>query len=878
MKREFNIFQIILLLSMLLFSQKLIAQNTKILVQPATGNVVKIRWAMDAPATWKLGVTNGYYLKREKIVNGSVTETAWLNGGNAIQPLAQGNLNTTSPWIPFMGFTVTAGDTTYNFPYHMAMLGALYGDSINIGDKITKIKANPVNPKGYDSTKVLVSYPKYDSISLAQKHFTAMISAEMNFDAARVGGLGFIDNSVQSSGTYKYTLYSSANSNTPPNTIPDGCAAITINTIINPNENRTEKCYDITLGEGFESDPGINFEFVAEALLDSLGTPLGNTTPVSIGQVLSTSENVAVNTTLVLPGITINGVFPASGINVIKWLIPENAPYSKYNVFRSSSLSPTVFTKINTFPIVQLNESLGTAADTLYFSDIDSTKSVFLTYTYKIKGITLFEDQGAFSNDVLGRTLDAITVIPRISNYSINDTTSQIQATIRLLFALTAGLDTLKNAIKTQVVLRYEIERSSFPDSLFSLVKTENEKIASTIFYDVPSTDVNAFYLRIKVIYQGNKEPSYSSSIMIQLGDRTPPALPIPITVVTGYPKIENGKVVNKIKWPKNAESDFLGYRIFRKNFSKEMEMNITNSIISYDAIKIAANADSIDKIKARNSGDLFSPVAVDNFITLTDYMNSNSLNDSVYYQIMAIDKRFNQSKLSTPFGIAKPNQVPPVVPVFIKDSINYAAGAVYLEFSISKDPDITSLELYRTPINNQNISTLTPLITYNQSNFLMNDTTIYSLNYLDTDVKSGETYVYIIRVVDKYLANQDFLSEKPLIVEIPTTVNTGDNEIEIATFTSSLQRNPDWVKLSWTHSSTKVREYQVYRGEFIGNFVPSIEIPKIPIKSWKELTPDYKTFKDSEVKIGNSYRYMVRAIYNNGAFSQWKEIIKLDF
>jgi hypothetical protein len=858
-------------LTVLLLSAYSFGQTTSIIAQPGNSNVVKLRWASESAAVWQTGNTNGYYIKREKMSGSTVTETTWLNGGNVIQPLALGTNVSNSPWAPFMANTIVNKDTIYTFPYHMAMIGAIYGDSVTLGDKITKIQAS----KTSDSTVVLKNV---DSMKIAQRHFMALIAAEMDFDAARAGGLGFIDNSVQSSGTYRYSLYSSTVTHSAPSSVPDGCSSITLNTVYSLTENKTTICYDITLDEGFEADPGTNFEFVIEAL-DNSSSGSTTTTPASVGtSVLAISANTVVNGTQSLPTIAIQGKFPASKANIIQWLVPKNTPFAKYDIYRSSSANNLGYKKINKQPVVQLNVSSATASDTLYYTDIDSNLVVFDTYSYKVKAYTIFNDESTFSNEVSGKAIDAITVLPRINDYAINDSTSTTNATVNIKFELTAGIDTLLNSVKNQIILRYEIQKSIYSDSLFSTVGTNSDKTTKNLSYTMPLTEVEAVYLRVKVVYVGTKAPSYSSSVMIQLADRSPPAVASSISLDTNYPKIENEKAVIKIKWAVNTESDFLGYRIFRKNFAKEMEMNITNDIVSKAQLSAAPNNADKDTILSANASKLYTPKAVGGFVYLEDILDSKTLNDSIYYQIMSVDKRFNQSKLSAPFGVARPNMAPPVIPVFIKDSINHALGGVFLEFSISKDPDITVLELYRTTAANLTITNLTPIVTFNKNDFQLTDTLKYSLSYLDTGIKAGGTYVYLIRVVDRYLLNQDFISDKPLIVEVPVTVNTSGKEVDILSFTSTIVREPDWIELKWVHTSTAVREYQIYRGVYKGVFTPTAAVPTIPIKSWKELSSDYSSYKDKDVVVGSSYRYLIRAIYNNGAFSPWKEIVKIDF
>ena len=72
--------------------------------------------------------------------------------------------------------------------------------------------------------------------------------------------------------------------------------------------------------------------------------------------------------------------------------------------------------------------------------------------------------------------------------------------------------------------------------------------------------------------------------------------------------------------------------------------------------------------------------------------------------------------------------------------------------------------------------------------------------------------------------------------------------------------------------------KYELYRGEFKGNFVPANALDKIKVSSWKVLSSDYTSIKDKSITIGNSYRYMIRARFKNGAFTEWKSIDEVNY
>lgn len=883
---------LMVLISTCLCVGNLFAQiQTSIMAYPSQSNgSIKLRWATNNPQIWLTGNTKGYYIKREKLDNSNnVLATVWLNGGAAIMPLAKGADSLTTPWKPYFTYTVTNGDTTYNYPNHVTMFGAIYGEVSAFQNNITKVTALT------DSTSTTVQSSSYTGNQTTddpiERHFSAIIASEMSFEAAKLGGLGYEDNTAISTEKYRYSIYASTVINTAPTVIQTTiCNFITITNVIPANANRTDNCEEIILDEGFESDPVSGKEYIVDPIIEINNTT--TSTPSGIdSQILAVSVPVSfITPPEALPGITIEGDFKADGSNVIKWSLPSTTPLKRFDIHRKTDLEGT-WQKINPSPVYNLNDT--TSSNTIYYTDytiVNSlsktmisggdtittkaglSKDIFKTYYYKVIGYNIFDESSSFSNESYGRALDAMEIYPRIKTYTLNQGTPNYRVDLNIDFF--TGIDSIPNTFKGAIVQSIELQVSTTgqPDSFQKIPAPDSSANVpvSALTHDflIPSTQTNVFYYRLKATYSGARQPNYSSPIMIQLVDDTPPALPT-ISIVSGYPKIENGKVKVKLKWTKNSEADFSGYRIFRKNIATETAMNITKEFTD------------------ESDTQLYNPVAINNEVFLENELSATSLNKKIYYQIMTVDKRFNQSKLSDSIEVIRPNLVPPVLPVFntiidplnktiFRDSSGIAIATI--KWSVSADPDIDKYELFRFNTKNFNLTGATPIATFLPSSFLNIEGDNLFLKYSDKTIQLGATYVYVVRIKDKYLTSTEFISERPLVVEVPIIMKNIALK-NLTTFTQTNRKDPDWIELKWTIANpTDVLEYEIYRGEFKGDFVPANVDDKIKVSSWKILSPDYLSIKDKNLTVGNSYRYRIRAKFKNGTFTDWKSIDEVNF
>ena len=143
----------------------------------AKGNSISLRWAVDQPAAWKRANTYGYIIERFTIARNGVL----------INPTEK-NVLTPSPITPL---PLTQWQTIVTSNDHAAILAqALYGESFKV--------------EGSEEGALLQIINK--SRELDQRFSFALFAADMNFEAAKMAGLGYVDTNINNNEKYFYKI------------------------------------------------------------------------------------------------------------------------------------------------------------------------------------------------------------------------------------------------------------------------------------------------------------------------------------------------------------------------------------------------------------------------------------------------------------------------------------------------------------------------------------------------------------------------------------------------------------------------------------------------------------------------------------------------
>lgn len=210
--------------------------------------------------------------------------------------------------------------------------------------------------------------------------------------------------------------------------------------------------------------------------------------------------------------------------------------YTSY--FIEKSENGIDFKPLGDLPIMNMNDKDGKPAQGMTYADSLAQNNI--QYSYRIRGKTIFGDYGPYSEIVSGAGKKAMEAAPMIKNFDVigddlvkiewefpKESENQIVG-FELLHSETDGQNTYK-------VVQKNISRDQ------RSIVTKNI---------TPSN-----YFKIRAIGDNNQTESFS--ILVQLYDETPPAVPVGLTG-----KIDSTGIV-RLEWKANTEKDLGGVSCF---------------------------------------------------------------------------------------------------------------------------------------------------------------------------------------------------------------------------------------------------------------------------------------------------------------------------
>lgn len=454
-----------------------------------------------------------------------------------------------------------------------------------------------------------------------------------------------------------------------------------------------------------------------------------------------------------------------------------------YNSFiiEKSLNTPDNFKPISKEPII--NASSSEKIKTRRSYKIDSLSNNGQRVYYRVKGINAFGEISPPSDSVFGEGFIRLSGRPEIIKW----TTDNVKAEIQWDFGNKVGLEGFK------------VGRSSNVDGPYmtlDIVGNETSK-----YVDDQPMGIN--YYRITA-FNANQD-IHSFPVMIQLEDSIPPAIP------TGLKGTIDSTGVVSIEWNENIESDLLGYRVYRTNFKSAEVIQITKNTVK------------------------------DNF--LRDSISIDNLTGKIYYQVQAVDRRFNPSEKSILLELKKPDIVPPAPPVF-KNTEARDNGS-YLEWISSSSDDVQHYNLYRQERNEWR---------------LLTSLEAQTTNYLDRDVVAGQTYQYTIVAVDN--SGNESYPIRP--VEVANLKSAEGSFTRL-----NIRVTPDGksIELKWDFVGPKISKVFIYRAK-----------DEDKLSLYKSLKNDVSYFSDTELSNNSIYTYRVQVIYESNNSIHMSEPLVINY
>jgi hypothetical protein len=459
--------------------------------------------------------------------------------------------------------------------------------------------------------------------------------------------------------------------------------------------------------------------------------------------------------------------------------------YSTYLIERSED--GVLFKALSQLPFSSLNDESGKDSGRAFFTDtIENNR----TFSYRVKGISPFGQYGPPSDVVQGKGKTVLSFVPNINNTRIvNDSTATI------------GWEFPEEG--TALVDHFELNRSannaenSFTQVVAYIDATQREIRFSPLlpanYFTITAVDKN-----------GNRRSSFP--YLVQAVDSVPPAVPSGLTA-----KIDSEGTVS-LQWTANKEPDLLGYAILRSNNRTEEPaiINTKSQIENIFEEKIALN----------------------------------TLNAKIYYSVMALDRRMNQSKACQPVEVIKPDRVPPSSPVLIDSRVS-ANGKTTLSWINSSSDDVVSHQLYR---KTEQDTTWTTVVTISDLHITQFEDTL--------SAPDGALLLYTLRAIDR---NNNISEPSPVWKAV---AHAKQQTSQMKNLRADIDRTNHSITISWKTNSTDIEAYTIYKAK---NNEPFGTLQVIP--------GTQAFYTDTDLAVSNVYRYAVRATLKNGKMSEWKEV-----
>lgn len=451
--------------------------------------------------------------------------------------------------------------------------------------------------------------------------------------------------------------------------------------------------------------------------------------------------------------------------------------YGGYNVERSTDNKN--FSIINKAPLLLTSSQFEKSKTNILF--IDTMPKTGIKYYYRIRGINFFGEMSDPSNMVEGTGFQELTSFPVIDSVRV-DRNSEIYVHWQL-----------NNTNENKLVKKYALYRAEKDNGDYSLLLEGENAFTYTDKLPKPTN----FY-KVAAIAFGD-DTLYSFSVMALIIDTIPPTKP------TGVEAVVDTNGIVSIKWKASPDSDVEGYKVFRANSLNEEFVQINQEF----AIETA----------------------------YSDTINLRTLSKNVFYAIAATDHNYNNSLLSNPIAVRRPDTIAPVEAIVTQ--LDVKLDGIHVQWIPSTSDDVSVSSLIRfSDLSNDKPDTI---FSFKPSESVS--------KFADTLLVPGNGYYYAVVVFDS--AGNYAVSNK-----VYQLFESGFRK-KIAFSGAEADREKKNVTLKWQYAEKDVEKFVIYRS---GAKSPMTAVAVVPANVF--------TYTDTDLHMGNVYEYRIKAVFSNGAQS----------
>lgn len=469
---------------------------------------------------------------------------------------------------------------------------------------------------------------------------------------------------------------------------------------------------------------------------------------------------------------------------VIQWYVgPKGSRYTAYYIERSEDNE--TFIRLNKQPFLNIQTNVTQNANVAHF--VDTLEENYTKYYYRVIGVNAFAQESTPSKSVAAMGKDLTP-----PNTPINVTSQETKEGLVMI-----NWD-WKDLNKDNDLQGFQVLKSNDPQGVFDTLNEGLLPAGANKYLDKnPDPTATNYYKILAIDQNGNMAESSLGFTITE--DKTAPEAP---TNLQG--EIDtNGLLL--LTWDPPQDKDVRGYLV---HFSNGKESNF--AVIPGDYLTEAYYVDSI---------------------------SLNTLSESIYYYVVALDLSYNPSVASEVIEVKKPDLIPPMASFFS----DYLVGkeGIKIQWVSSNSKDVDKVFLMRRVIDGD--WEIIHEIEANQN------------EYLDKNVVGGTTYEYNLVTMDD--AGNESVPAKTLTLEALTP-------FYIAKVTNlRASKEEEGISLTWDYEPSGDFEFYIYKS-----------VDEGPMKLFKRLTTN-TSFMDREINKRTSYKYAVVAKAKDGRKSEMEYV-----